>query len=132
MKHNLRNRGFLLPTILVLLSTTMCFAMGAPPQGPSGHSFMEFLPAIMLLLIIFLVPTVKAYLAAKKAEKFKALVFATIFFEWVGWIICITIIGIPFGLALILAGQSARVLIEIEKNTSETRMLLKQNLKIEL
>jgi len=82
---------------------------------------------VVLLLVVF--PIVKAYLAAKEAVKFKALVFVTTFFEWVGWIICITIIGLPIGLAFVLAAQSARVLIEIEKNTAETRSSVKQSLK---
>ncbi len=121
-------------TLFVLSFATVCFAMGAPggesrPNAAGGSILGSMGPALMIFLIIFLLPIVKSYLATKEAVKFKALVFVTTFFEWVGWIICITIIGLPIGLAFVLAAQSARVLIEIEKNTAETRNLVKQSLK---
>ncbi len=86
-----------------------------PATCLGGGGIMSFLPMIAIIaaivLVIFFLPAIKAFSAAKGAKKFKALVFVTTFFEWLGWSLCITIIGIPIGLALVLAGQSGRVLV---------------------
>lgn len=130
MKHISNCIRIFMSSVIVLSITDNCFAMASPPghgasQG-SGSIIASFLPAIIIFIIVFLIPLVKAFDASKKADKFKSLVFVITFYEWLGWIICITIIGIPVGLSLVLAAQSIRVLIEIEKNTSETRNLLKK------
>ena len=88
------------------------------PSGGGGN--LGSLPIILFIIIILLIPFIKAFQAAKEAKKLKTLVFVTTFYEWMGWIICCTIIGIPIGLGLVLLAQVVRLLIEIEKNTSKT------------
>ena len=118
--QNSRRFGIVIVCFLILTFTTVCFARagGGQSYGGSGVSSYEsgspgtgiFIIAAIVLVIFFL-PAIKAFSAAKGAKKFKALVFVTTFFEWLGWSLCITIIGIPIGLALVLAGQSGRVLV---------------------
>lgn len=95
-------------------------------RSGGGGSFLGTL--VLLLVIALLVPLFKAFQAAKETEKFKALVFVVTFYEWFGWVLCITIIGIPFGLGLVLASQAVRLLIEIEKQTRKTNSMLADTL----
>ena len=46
--------------------------------------------------------------------------------EWFGWMLCVTLVGIPLGLALVLNAQCAQLAIRTEKNTREARDLLRQ------
>jgi len=83
---------------------------------------------LVLIGIISVIPIYKAFTASKQAEKFKILVFVITFYEWVGWILCITIVGIPIGLGLVLISQYIRLTIEIENNTRKTNELLEKQI----
>lgn len=77
---------------------------------------MNLVPLIALLAAL-LIPLVRAVAAAKAAPKYKTYVFVITYIEVFGWIVCVTIIGIPLGLILVLGSQAARVLLDIEANT---------------
>ncbi|MBC2719703.1 MAG: hypothetical protein HGJ96_08955 [Desulfobacteraceae bacterium] len=124
MKSRFMQRIILSVFICVLSPFIMGMGVGGHSSGSGGGGFGAFVPLI-ILLIILLIPVIKAYNAAKEAEKFKTLVFVTTFYEYLGWILCFTIIGIPIGLVLVLASQLSNVLIKIEANTSGTLTLLK-------
>jgi len=82
-------------------------------------------PEILLLFGIFvLVPIIRGLIESAKAKKFKLLVFSLTFTETFGFILCISIIGIPLGILLIMQAQKEKVNIEIEKNTSQTNEIL--------
>ncbi|GEM_PF-3573950 len=85
----------------------------------------------LLVIVIagFIIPVVKAYHAAQQASEFKTLVFITTFYEWIGWVLCFTIVGIPIGLGFVLASQLSRVFIKIEDNTHQALKLLQSNQK---
>lgn len=79
-----------------------------------------FFPLILIaLFVVFLFPIVMATRAALAATKYKTYVFVITYFEWLGWVVCLTIIGIPVGLGLVLSSQAARILVDIEANTRE-------------
>ena len=57
-------------------------------------------------------------------RRYKTLHGLTSFIEVVGWLVCLTIIFIPFGLLMVIAAQAARVSIDIEDNTRKTHKVL--------
>ena len=58
--------------------------------------------------------------------KYKTLFAIVKFNNFIGWILVITILGIPLGLPMILLGQAILVQIAIEKNTRATAMYLRK------
>jgi len=121
----------IIPCVFICILSPFIMGMGCQfgQSGSSSSGFGEFFPFIILLIVFLVVPIVKAYHAAKQADKFKTLVFITTFYEWLGWIICFTIIGIPIGLGLVLIAQLSRVFIQIEANTNQSLNLLKSRHK---
>jgi len=108
--------------ILAFFLTGMATRPAGMAGGGNHDELLNIITPIIIIIIAFLTPIYKGYFAAKEAEKFKTLVFVTTYFEWLGWILCITIIGIPFGLGLVLVSQSAHLQI---------KSLLEQNQKLE-
>lgn len=81
---------------------------------------------IILFFIANIIALILAIIKGSKAEKFKTLIFAMSFYEYLGWIICISLIGIPIGLTMVLTAQCVRLFIEIEKNTAGSKKLLEE------
>jgi hypothetical protein len=126
MKNRIVQRVTLCFCVCILSPFIMGMGQSGASRGSGGDHFGgPFL--LVLLLIILIVPVVKAYNAAKQAEKFKTLVFILTFYEWLGWILCFTIIGIPIGLGFVLASQLSRVFIQIEANTHQTLKIMQSH-----
>jgi hypothetical protein len=121
MKNHFVKR--IVPYISIFILSPLIMGMGGRPGPPRGGIIPPGL--VFILLIILLIPFLMAIKAAKQAEKFKTLVFIVVFYEWLGWILCFSIIGIPIGIGLVLLSQLSRVFIQIEENTSQTLKLLK-------
>lgn len=119
MRNLLNQRAFFYGAVITL----SFFLMGQ--TGPVGQGPSNVFNYLLIIIVIMLIPIFKAYNAAKSAQKFKTLIFVSTFIEWFGWILCITIIGIPIGLGLVLSSQAAGVLIQIENNTGQATELLK-------
>ncbi len=111
-------------SLLSILSVLSLISMGQTGPDTRGGQIGFLLPLIGLIITVLLVPFFKAYIASKSTERLKTLVFITTFYEWLGWIICITIIGIPIGFGLVLSAQTVRLLINIEDNTRQATKLL--------
>ena len=106
---------------ILLLSPNVCMGQ----EYSSGGAAVSVIVPLLICFILFIMPIIKAYIIAKEAEKFKTLVFIKSFYESLGWLLCLTIIGIPVGLGFVLLARSCTVLIKIEANTSQTLTLLK-------
>ncbi|MDE3032325.1 MAG: hypothetical protein KGI56_01550 [Acidobacteriota bacterium] len=95
--------------------------------GLTGQTGLYFVYTVFF--VIFIIPLIMAIRASIAATKYKTYIFVITYFEWWGWILCLTIIGIPLGLGLVLGSQAARVLVDIEANTRVAANQLSQGKK---
>lgn len=120
----MKNFSKIMVAIFIFLPFILCLDGCAPQGGRSGGGVV---PIIIVSIIILLLPLILGIIAASKAPRFKLLVFVVVFYETLGWIFIVTIIGSPIGIGLILTSQLARLFINLEKDVNEIKNILNSN-----